>query len=232
MKRATGLGGFFFKATNVPALYDWYRNTLGFKVEQWGASLVWGDSDPNNQHVCYTAWSLFKHDTKHYEPSTLPYMINYRVHDMAALLEDLKKEGINVVAGPDEYDYGKFAWIMDPEGRKIELWEPVDKGFGEAALPWNDKVVAIASVFIKSDDPAKTKAWYKKHLGIEDGFEFRELNSNKIVKLQWTPVGASDKIFKDTDKPYVLGYYVRDLKSIGNDTLSDAEGNKIILKQV
>lgn len=215
MKRATGVGGVFFKSVNVAATRDWYRDNLGFKMEDWGgAALVWADSDPGNKQVCYTSWSLFKDDSKYFEPSTLPYMLNYRVHDLKTLIETLRSEGVNIVGGIDTYDYGLFAWITDPEGRKIELWEPVDSGFGPPAPAWTDKVTGLGAIYFKSDNPAAMKAWYKKHLDIGDRFLLRDAASNKETYTSWEPLANDDKLFAGTDKPYVFGYLVRDLQSV------------------
>ena len=228
MKKGTGIGGIFFKSKDVAATNDWYRDQLGFKVDEWGASLAWGDVDPGNKNVCNTAWSAFKEDSKHFAPSTLPYMFNYRVHDIKALIDDLRKEGVEVVGGIDEYDYGKFAWVMDAEGRKIELWEPIDAGFGPPNAPWTEKVVGLGGIFFKSDDPEKTKAWYKKHLGIEGGFEQLDLTTGKNVFVKWEPLDNADEIFSGTDKPYVFAYRMKGLEKLS--TRTDNDGNKIILQ--
>jgi predicted enzyme related to lactoylglutathione lyase len=244
MKRATGIGGIFFKSTNVAAARDWYRDDLGFKMEDWGgAAFVWADIDQSNKQVCYTSWSLFKDDSKYFEPSVLPYMFNYRVHDLKALIEVLRNEGVNVVAGIDTYDYGLFAWIMDPEGRKIELWEAVDSGFGPPAPPWTDRVTGLAAIYFKSDSPAAMKAWYKKHLDITGRFNLRDAASNKETYITWEPLDRNDNLFADTDKPYIFGYRVHDLKSLIGElkqknflvsedrvvSVIDPDGNKIIL---
>lgn len=227
MKRVTGIGGIFFKAKDVEGIKAWYREQLGFEITQWGAGFVWGDIDPDNTQVCSTAWSVFKNDSNHFAPGTWPYMINYRVHDLNNLIDTLRGEGVEVVGGVDEYDYGKFAWIMDGEGRKIELWEPVDSGFGEAAPPWTKKVVGLGGIYLRSDDPARTRAWYKKHLGIEQPFASRDLSSNKEVQTRWDVLDKKSEIFSDTDKPYVFAYRVNDPKIAA--TIFDPEGNKIIL---
>jgi predicted enzyme related to lactoylglutathione lyase len=122
MARVTGIGGVFFKAKDPEALAAWYRDHLGFDVQPWGgAAFRWGTPDnPDGT----TAWSLFGADSTHFEPSASPFMINYRVDDLAGLLGALRSGGCNVVGGPEESDYGRFAWVLDPEGNKVELWEP------------------------------------------------------------------------------------------------------------
>lgn len=226
MKKVTGLGGVFFKSKDVAKLNEWYSKELGFEITQWGASIVWGNIDTTSEIRCLTAWSLFKDDSNYFAPSTLPYMINYRVHDLKSLIEDLKNEGVTMAGGIDEYDYGKFAWIVDPEGRKIELWEPIDTGFGEIPPVWTKNVTGIAGLHLKSDDPPKIKEWYKKHLDIDEGFRLIDLSSNKEVFTKWQLLSKDDKVFEGTDRPYVFSYRA---KEVTNKTMTDPEGNKIVL---
>lgn len=123
MKRVTGIGGVFFKAKDPKALTDWYRVHLGLKVEAWGGvAFRWADDHAHGEGV--TAWNLFKEDTSHFAPSTSSFMINYRVDDLHALLAALRAEGCNVEDKVDESEYGKFGWVIDPEGNKVELWQP------------------------------------------------------------------------------------------------------------
>ena len=126
MKRVTGIGGVFFKSDKPDELKDWYRDHLGLNTDQWGATFQWhpiGDT----KHKARTQWSLFKKDSDYFKPSEKEFMMNYRVENLKELLEVLEKEGVQVVGKMEEYDYGKFGWIVDPEGNKIELWEPVDE---------------------------------------------------------------------------------------------------------
>ena len=125
MKRVTGLGGVFFKTPDPDGVKDWYRKHLGIESEPWGFSFLWRELDAPEEKGC-TVWSPFPSSTKYFEPSDQPYMINYRVDDLDALLAALAAEGVEIVGGPDTEENGKFAWILDPEGRKIELWEPVE----------------------------------------------------------------------------------------------------------
>ncbi|MBV1776131.1 VOC family protein [Burkholderiaceae bacterium DAT-1] len=124
MKRVTGIGGIFFKAQDPKSLGEWYRTHLGIDVQAWGgAAFQWrGDSNPDG--VGTTVWSPFAADTGYFAPSTAPFMINYRVDNLHALLEVLRSEGVQVEDKIDESEYGKFGWVIDPEGNKIELWEP------------------------------------------------------------------------------------------------------------
>ena len=124
--RVTGIGGVFFKAKDPGKLMSWYSTHLGVKPESEGSSTTmfqWREKDDNKQ-VGYTVWSIFPHVTKYFGPGAAPFMINFRVKDLDRLLEQLKREGVNVDDKREEYEYGKFGWIIDPEGNRIELWEP------------------------------------------------------------------------------------------------------------
>jgi predicted enzyme related to lactoylglutathione lyase len=124
MKRVTGIGGIFFKANDPAALGEWYRRHLGIDIQEWGGAMFnWKDSaGPAGEGS--TVWNLFKADTTYFAPSTSPFMVNYRVDDLPALLTALREEGCNVDEKMDESEYGKFGWVMDPEGNRIELWQP------------------------------------------------------------------------------------------------------------
>jgi catechol 2,3-dioxygenase-like lactoylglutathione lyase family enzyme len=123
MKRVTGIGGIFFKAKDPEKLRAWYRTHLGVESESWGAVFHWRD-DPRYADAA-TAWNVFPAETKYFEPSTQSFMINYRVDNLQELLNALRAEGVEVdpKSGEDS-DYGKFGWVMDPEGNRVELWEP------------------------------------------------------------------------------------------------------------
>ena len=125
MKRVTGLGGVFFKCNDPEKMKEWYRIHLGIDSANDGAPFKWRDID-SPEKKCLTAWSTFPAGTKYFDPSQKPFMFNYRVENLVALLDALRKEGVTVVGEIEEYEYGKFGWILDPEGNKIELWEPVD----------------------------------------------------------------------------------------------------------
>jgi predicted enzyme related to lactoylglutathione lyase len=128
MKRVTGLGGLFFKAKDPKAMYEWYEKHLGIEREPHGegAAFRWREAD-DPQKTGFTAWSIFPQNTKYFDPSPAPFMMNFRVENLAALLQALKEEGVAIDPKVEEYDYGKFAWITDPEGNRIELWEPPAK---------------------------------------------------------------------------------------------------------
>jgi predicted enzyme related to lactoylglutathione lyase len=124
MKRVTGIGGVFFQADDPDKLYQWYEKHLGIQREPHGhgAMMHWRENE-NPERRGATVWALFEKRTPYFEPSRAPFMLNYRVDDLDALLEALRAEGVTIDKHEDS-DYGRFAWIMDPEGNKIELWEP------------------------------------------------------------------------------------------------------------
>lgn len=123
MTRVTGIGGIFFKSKDPDSLREWYRKHLGIDVESWGGyAFKWSD-DPRSSGGS-TVWSIFPADTKYLEPSTAPFMINFRVADLHQLLTQLRSEGVEVDAKTDESEFGKFGWVMDPDGNRVELWEP------------------------------------------------------------------------------------------------------------
>jgi catechol 2,3-dioxygenase-like lactoylglutathione lyase family enzyme len=130
MKRVTGIGGIFFKTQDPQATKYWYAKHLGFNTDQWGATFKtkqWDDPTKSS----YLQWSPFKHDTDYFEPSIKEFMVNYRVHDLEALVTLLKEEGVTICDEIASYDYGKFVHIMDGDGNKIELWEPKDEVFDQ-----------------------------------------------------------------------------------------------------
>ena len=125
MKKVTGLGGVFFKSNNPKSMNEWYAKNLGLETSDYGTTFDWLQADDPSKKGS-TTWCAFPEDTKYFNPSVKPFMINYRVENLAALLEELKKENVTIVDEIAEYDYGKFIHILDPEGNIIELWEPKD----------------------------------------------------------------------------------------------------------
>jgi len=126
MKKVTGLGGVFFKCENPKGMNEWYAKNLGIPVTEYGANFEWRNAD-NPSEKGSTAWSTFPQNTKYFDPSLKPFMINYRVENLVALVEELKKENVTITDEISEYDYGKFVHILDPEGNAIELWEPTEE---------------------------------------------------------------------------------------------------------
>lgn len=123
MARVTGVGGIFFKARDPQGLSAWYARHLGLSIEEFGGTLFHDDSTLPG----YLVWSPFKEDTKYFEPSSKPFMVNFRVDDLDALLVALRGAGVQVDARIEESEFGRFGWIMDPEGNRVELWQPPAK---------------------------------------------------------------------------------------------------------
>ena len=124
MKRVTGIGGIFFKAKDAAALRAWYKRHLGIDVQDWGGTaFMWTDSNGEPKDGM-TIWSVASETSDQFAPSTSSFMINYRVDDLHALIDALKAEGCNVLDKVDDSEYGRFAWVIDPEGNKVELWQP------------------------------------------------------------------------------------------------------------
>lgn len=130
MAKVTGIGGVFFKSKDdSKALAAWYQEHLGLPLEAFGGAILkWPDDKADDGGL--TVWSLAAKESKWFSPSESAFMINYRVDNLTELLAQLRDAGVEVVSGPESHENGKFAWIMDPEGNKVELWEP---------MAWDDK---------------------------------------------------------------------------------------------
>jgi predicted enzyme related to lactoylglutathione lyase len=125
MKKVTGIGGIFFKCKDPQKMNEWYKTHLGIDAGNYGATFEYGEGADSNKKG-QTQWTAFPETTNYFEPSEKPFMINYRVADLEALMVELKKGGVTLLDEMEEFEYGKFVHILDPEGNKIELWEPVD----------------------------------------------------------------------------------------------------------
>jgi len=122
--RILGIGGVFFKSANRDQMREWYSTHLGLADKGQGATLPWREhDDPQKEHV--TVWTVFPPSTSYFDPSRAPFMINYIVDDLDALLDRLKEEGVKIDPKRMNESYGRFAWIYDPDGNKIELWQPL-----------------------------------------------------------------------------------------------------------
>ena len=123
MKKVTGIGGVFFKCKDPKTVNEWYKKNLGFDTTPYGTSFHWREAE-DAEKKGLTQWNPFPEATTYFEPSGKDFMINYRVENLVALVEELKKENVTILDKIESYDYGKFVHIMDPEGNKIQLWEP------------------------------------------------------------------------------------------------------------
>lgn len=125
LKRVTGIGGIFFKCKDPNNMREWYNKHLGLNTNEYGAVFEWWQGADSTQKG-FTQWSPFGEKTKYFEPSTKDFMINYRVDNLEALVDELIKEGVTIADKIESVEYGKFVHIIDVEGNKVELWEPND----------------------------------------------------------------------------------------------------------
>src|SRR5947209_6767631 len=166
----------FFKSANRDQMREWYSKNLGLADKGQGVMLPWREhDDPKKEHV--TGWTVFPASSKYFEPSL---MVNYIVDDMDALLDRLKQEGVKIDPKRMDESYGRFAWIYDLDGNKIELWQPLSAGGQEAQSPPPEKskpavkmeqrgrILGIGGVFFKSANRDQMREWYSKHLGLAD----------------------------------------------------------------
>lgn len=127
-KKTSGIGGIFFKCREPEKIKAWYKKHLGLKTNEYGALFEFRKSDTPNEKG-YLQWSPFAEDTDYLEPSTKGFMINYRVENLEDMVEQMRNDGVTILDKIETYEYGKFIHVLDPEGNKVELWEPVDKVF-------------------------------------------------------------------------------------------------------
>lgn len=128
MAKVTGIGGVFFKCKDPEKIRDWYSDKLGLNTDKYGTNFEWRHSQNPNQKG-FTVWGPFSDSTEYFQPSEKEFMINLRVDDLRELLDELKDQDVKIVGELEEYEYGLFAHIIDPEGTKIELWEPFDEEY-------------------------------------------------------------------------------------------------------
>ncbi len=128
MAKITGIGGVFFKSTgDHKKLAEWYSKNLGLHLEPWGGAILrWPDDTADDRGV--TAWHVAEKSSEWFSPSRSAFMINYRVDNMADMVAQLERNGVAIVKGPESHENGKFAWVLDPDGNKVELWEPARRG--------------------------------------------------------------------------------------------------------
>ena len=132
-KRVKGIGGIFFKVKDPEATKDWYREHLGLETDRYGTAFEWRSSE-NPQEKGFLQWSPMQADTTYFNPSQKDFMINYRVENLAELVHDLRAAGVTILDEIEEFDYGKFVHIMDPDGHSIELWEPKDEIYDQMVM--------------------------------------------------------------------------------------------------
>ncbi len=140
IKKVTGIGGIFFKCKDPKAVREWYGKHLGLHTNDYGAVFEWRQGADSSKKG-FLQWSPFKETTTYFSPSEKDFMINYRVENLEALVVELKTDGVTLLDEIESYDYGKFVHILDPEGNKIELWEPNDVEFEKLGTQINAKTV-------------------------------------------------------------------------------------------
>lgn len=123
MAKVKGIGGIFFKAKNPVKTRQWYRENLGIESESYGYCFQWKENESTDKEH-YTVWTPFPHNTKYFTPSRREFMVNFIVDNLFETLDELKKKGVEVLPEIEQSEFGKFGWIIDPDGVKIELWEP------------------------------------------------------------------------------------------------------------
>jgi catechol 2,3-dioxygenase-like lactoylglutathione lyase family enzyme len=128
MTQVLGIGGIFFKATDPEGLRAWYRTHLGLDIQEWGG-VAFRTPEGRAGHEAITVWNIFPTTSTYFAPSSAPFMINYRVNDLRAALADLRAGGCVVDERVEESEFGQFGWVQDPEGNRVELWEPPAAGF-------------------------------------------------------------------------------------------------------
>jgi len=127
MEKVSGIGGIFFKASDPKSLREWYRDTLGVPVDDYGgASFEWREKDQPDT-IGMTIWSTFPSTSTYFDPTRAPFMVNYRVENLDAMLAQLREAGVTVDEKVDDSEYGRFGWATDPEGNRFELWQPPKK---------------------------------------------------------------------------------------------------------
>ncbi len=128
--KVTGIGGILYKSNDPEKTKEWYRDNLGFNVDEYGTSFQWLNNDGDKGH---TVWSPMAEDHEHFEGGEKDMIVNLRVDNLDDLLDSLKSEGVEILGPVKEYEYGRFAYVKDPDGMKLELWEPNDQAYEEMA---------------------------------------------------------------------------------------------------
>lgn len=231
--RVTGIGGIFFKSENPNELSQWYGDNLGLTIDDYGSPFEFRNAH-SPYDINYLRWSPFEKNTDYFNPSEKGFMINYRVYDIENLIINLKTNGITVLDEIEEYEYGKFVHILDIEGNKLELWEPIDSFLTELSGSTNKtndetiaKVTGIGGVFFKCEDTEKIKKWYSENLGISvneygSSFEFRNyFNKDEINYLQWSPFSKNTDYFLPSEKELMINYRVQNIDKLVEELKSE-----------
>ncbi|MFI5219832.1 MAG: VOC family protein [Bacteroidia bacterium] len=225
-KRVTGIGGIFIKAKNPKELAKWYDEHLGIGFgNNLYFSFSWKENDSAST-AARTDLGFFSEQTDYFYPSQKQLMLNLRVENLELLVENLKKEDVSVQDKIDKYAYGNFGWINDIEGNKIELWEPVDSGFGEdekiiaERMKSLSRVTGIGGIFFKAADNKKLAEWYDRHLGIVFSetahiFAWNEFyDTRKKGNSVFSIFKESTKYFEPSQKEFMINFRVKNLEPL------------------
>lgn len=219
MGLVTGFGGVFIKANDPRYLARWYEDHLGIGF---GTSLYcsfkFRECD-NTDHISHTVFSFFDEGTNYFFPGTNDLMVNFRVTNLDEIRLHVKKNGFYVADKVESYEYGRFGWVMDPAGNKIELWEPVDDGFGDRNKPMElfGHVTGIGGVFIKCPDVQNISNWYTSQLGLFSNGTYHTFKSCDLYKPEtinenyFSLFPDSSAYFDPSSKNYMVNFTVRDL---------------------
>ncbi len=242
--RVTGLGGVFFMVENPEQTRDWHKNNIDLITNEYGSLFEFSDTFGN---TCYAQWSPFSNKTTYFEPSEKEFMLNFRVDDLESLLRKFNETGVTVLDSIESYEYGKFLHILDIDGNKIELWEPVDNVFTKLYKGKTTNLRWILQIDIKATNPDALRQWYTYNLGIKfkDGksvLPFKSTSSSKEeLNFNLNFIHYSDDAYAGTTKEFsvVLGYPAGDKKikeyisrESGKQFYSDLDKNLFLLRPV
>jgi predicted enzyme related to lactoylglutathione lyase len=217
MTGVTGIGGIFFKSSAPNDLRAWYRDHLGLVSADGGGVWFEGRGVGQPPERTFTVWGAFPDTTDYFDPSDKPFMINFRVVGLDPLVESLRSADEAVDEEIVERDEGRFAWVMDPDGHRVELWEPGDQL--AACAPAPGPVTGMGGVFFKTGDPGSLKAWYAERLGVTpdpDGyisFHWQEVDGTAAFTV-WEPFPDTTDYFDPSDKPFMINFRVRELDDL------------------
>lgn len=218
MSRVTETGGFFFTCADRERIKHWYAEMLGLEGE-YGVVFQWRHPD-HKDRFGHTVLSFFKEDTTYLNPSKKPFMINYRVENLVHLQRILAEDGIHPEGTNEEYEFGQFGWLMDPEGNKLELWQPADDLYKQyfKPLPF---IHGIGGVFFEAENAEKLQQWYARHLHLEAdeyGIRFDWLRSDSDIAVwqEWSvyPRTEARKIFQPSTKPFMINFVVKNMDTM------------------
>ena len=216
------IGGIFIKAKDPKFLARWYEDNLGIGFGT-GIyfSFKWRDKK-NTDEIGYTAFSFFPEKTDYFDPSTSDSMLNLRVANLENTRALLTKNGIDVDAKVESHEYGRFGWAIDCDGKKVELWEPIDKGFDDYHKPMEllGNVTGLGGVFLKSKNAKESAEWYSKNFGMDFtssycNLEWRDLNAKEnICNTVFSFFPNDTKYFGKSTKDFMLNFRVKNLDEL------------------